>query len=76
MPDGSPWGEPRLPPEQEAVYVAIIEGRQGPDQEHYQNGHADHAEGKQFHEGPRPMNSIEALSWRMGWNDAALGRRG
>jgi hypothetical protein len=54
--------------------LAIIGGQRKPDPAFYQAGWDAHAAGKQFHEGPRPFHCVEALCWRMGWNDRALMR--
>ena len=53
-------------------FLAICRKQTEPDAAAYKRGHDDHAAGKGFHEGPRPLSSVEALSWRIGWNDRAL----
>jgi hypothetical protein len=56
----------------EAKIWAIIQGTEPPDPVFYENGWADHAAGLAFHECTWPFESIEALCWRIGWNDRAL----
>lgn len=56
----------------DAEIYAIIRGRKKPDPTFYQAGWDAHAAGKQFHEGPKPDHTVEALCWRIGWNDRAL----
>jgi hypothetical protein len=60
---------------EEAEYVAIIEGKREPDPEGYKAGYAAHAADVPFGDGPRPIASVYALSWRFGWNDRALGKQ-
>jgi hypothetical protein len=52
----------------------ICHGRAKPYQEPYARGYSDCAAGKGFHEGPQPFHSVEALSWRIGWNDCAMSK--
>lgn len=57
-----------------AAFLAICREEREPDPEHYAAGRAAWGV-KQFHEGPRPLSSIKALSWRIGWNSRALEER-
>lgn len=58
-----------------AACFDVIHGRKPPDPAFTQAGKDAHAAGKQFHEGPKPDWTLEALCWRIGWNDAALATR-
>ena len=55
--------------------LAIIRGQQKPHPAFHKAGWDAHTAGKQFGEGPRPFHSVEALCWRLGWNDRALAER-
>jgi len=61
--------------DQETTFADIVHGRQKPDPTAYRAGWDAHQAGKHFHEGPQPFDSVEALSWRIGWNDRALAER-
>jgi hypothetical protein len=56
------------------AYFRIIDGGD-PDPDAYKAGWDAHEAGKPFGEGPRPFHTIKALSWRIGWNDRAIGKR-
>jgi hypothetical protein len=53
-------------------FLAICRGERQPDPVWRLAGQEAHVAGLAFHEGPRPFESIEALSWRIGWNERAL----
>ncbi|MGI4793758.1 MAG: hypothetical protein ACRYG8_06655 [Janthinobacterium lividum] len=53
-------------------FLQICRNERPPLPEQYQAGRAARDADLGFHEGPRPIESIEALSWRLGWNDRAL----
>lgn len=55
---------------------AIIEGRRKPDLDAWNAGWRDHKRGLGFHQGPRPRDTVIALSWRIGWNSRALAMDG
>jgi hypothetical protein len=59
----------------EAMYLAIIHGATRPLAIPLAEGTAAHANGKGFHENPYAFFSCEAISWRIGWNNAALTQR-
>jgi hypothetical protein len=59
---------------EEAKFSDILSGLSKPIPEFYKAGRDAHAVGKAFHEGPRPLGSAEALSWRFGWNDSSLAK--
>ncbi len=56
-------------------FEAIIYEAEPPDPEWHKAGREAHEKGAAFHEGPRPIESVAALSWRLGWNQRALERR-
>lgn len=73
--------EPPSPPEpgqaapaesDHRTFLKTIHGEQAPDPTHYRTGWDAHAAGTPFSEGPRPLETFEAISWRLGWNDRAL----
>ena len=61
-----------MTPEDDLAYQDIIHGRRSPSADAFAAGRAAHADGKGFHESPHKMFSVAGLSWRIGWNDAAL----
>jgi hypothetical protein len=52
----------------------IIYGRRLPMESAYLAGRRAHSAGEPFSNWPPPFGGPEALSWRFGWNDHALGR--
>lgn len=63
---------PDQPMTPEATYLAILNRTQEPDPISYKAGWDAHARGEPF--GRTDVNhfTVEALSWRLGWNDRAL----
>ena len=57
---------------QARFFLAICEGHRPPDAHPYEAGWDAHVAGEAFHAGPRPLDGVEGLSWRLGWNDRAL----
>lgn len=55
-----------------ALCWGIIRHGQPPMAEFYAEGQRCHADGLGFHECNYDDRTPEALSWRIGWNDAAL----
>ena len=55
-----------------SLYENIIHSRAKPRAKAYAEGVQAHKDGKAFHEHANMDEGVEALSWRMGWNDAAL----
>ena len=59
--------------EEEARFFAIIYGEQAPDPEAHARGRRARGQGNGFRQCPyRPLLTVLALSWRIGWNDRAL----
>jgi hypothetical protein len=58
----------------ESVVEDIIYGRRLPMESAYLAGRRAHSAGEPFSNWPPPFGGPEALSWRFGWNDHALGR--
>lgn len=58
-----------------ARYIGILAGNHGSDPGYYLAGWNAHEAGKPFGDGPRPLHCVAALSWRIGWNDRALGKK-
>ena len=54
------------------AFLAICRYEREPDPAAKLAGREAHAAGKGFHEGPKPHRTVEALSWRIGWNERAL----
>lgn len=54
------------------AYKAILHERIKPHAAAYKAGADARDAGRGFHEGPRPDGTVQALSWRIGWNDRAL----
>lgn len=65
-------GDPPTDAEDDAAFLAICRHERKPDPVPYAAGWDAHAAGRGFHEGPKPPHTVEALSWRIGWNDRAL----
>jgi hypothetical protein len=56
----------------DAIFLAICRNERQPYPYFYALGRDAHAAEIPFHECPQPFDTPEALSWRIGWNDAAL----
>lgn len=61
-----------MTPAEEAAYHAIIKGAQKPDPIAYTAGWDAHARGEPFGRPGVNHFTVEALSWRFGWNERAL----
>ena len=59
---------------EEAVFISIIHGLCQPRASAYNQGYEDWKDGVPFGPGRYEMASVDGLSWRIGWNDAALGK--
>jgi hypothetical protein len=59
---------------EDLIYTAIINGKRQPDAAFHNAGRDAHDAGVPFGDGPRPLHTVEALCWRIGWNDRALGK--
>lgn len=63
---------PDQPMTPEATYLAILNRTQEPDPISYKAGRDAHARGEPFGRPDVNHFTVEALSWRLGWNDRAL----
>lgn len=68
----APFSDPQRASDEDDRFLAICRGEEGPDLVHYQAGWDAHADGLAFHVCPYDFDTVEALSWRIGWNDRAL----
>ena len=62
----------RMSDQEEALYLAILDGTGTCDPAHTQVGRDAYDAGVPFHEAPEPRDSVASLCWRFGWNNRAL----